>query len=154
MATYGTFVDDVSLKFSEVNDFFTAQTEPFPVLTQGVSVTYANDRLMAYYKVNKFVNGNFFFNVTGTGTLGSRIEVSLPVTAASSSVRLIGEALISDISALQYRVCRIVRISTTRMAFLTDSATSLTTYLGQTNGPNIRLASNDILLGSFRYEAA
>jgi hypothetical protein len=154
MATYGTFVDDVSLKFSEVNDFFTAQTEPFPVLTQGVNVTYGNDRLMAYYKVNKFVHGNFYLNATTSGTLNSRIEVSLPVTAASSSVRLIGEALIYDISAVSYRICRIVQISTTRMAFLTDSATSLTTYLGQTNGPNTRLALNDILWGSFRYESA
>lgn len=154
MATYGTFVDNVSLKFSEVNDFFVPQTIASPVLTQGVNVTYGNDRLMAYYQVNKFVHGNFYLNVTGTGTLNSRIEVDLPVAAASSSVRVIGEALISDISAVLYRVCRIVQFSTTKMAFLTDSATSLTTYLGQTNGPNIRLALNDTLWGSFRYEAA
>lgn len=154
MAKYGTFVDGVSLKFSEANDFFNRASILLPVLTQGVNVTYANDRTLDYYQVNKLVYGYFTLFPTSSGTLNSRIEVDLPVTAASSSMRVIGEGYIYDLSAVLYRVFRVVRLSTTKMAFLTDSATSATTYLGEANGPNIRLASGDILQGSFRYEAA
>jgi hypothetical protein len=153
VATFGTFVDGVSLKASELNDFFIS-TSVVPTLRQNVTITGIAGNSISYFVVNKVVYGFFRAGGNSAGTAGNRIEVDLPVTAASSSVRVIGSGFFRDASPVSVRVVRIVQVSTTRMAFLTDTATSLTSYLGTTNGPAVTLAANDYVCGSFVYEAA
>ncbi len=153
MATFGTFVDGVSLKASELNDFF-ERSVVVPTLRQNVTITGIAGNDMFYYVVNKVVYGFLRVGGNSAGTAGTRIEVDLPVTAASSSVRVIGSGYFRDASPVSVRVVRIVQVSTTRMAFLTDTATSLTSYLGTTNGPAVTLAANDYIGGSFVYKAA
>jgi hypothetical protein len=153
VATFGTFVDGVSLKASELNDFFASKVI-VPTLRQGVTITGIQGNNIFYYVVNKVVYGFFTVGGNSAGTAGTRIEVDLPVTATSSSVRVIGSGFFRDASPVSVRVVRIVQVSTTRMAFLTDTATSLTSYLGTTNGPAVTLAANDYVCGSFVYKAA
>lgn len=153
MATYGTFVNGVSLKASEANDFFT-EVAFTPVLRQSNVIT-AGNRNGAYFQVNKLVICSFLFGAGGPGTGSNRIELDLPVTAASSSVEVIGQGFYFDAGAADPIILfRIVQFSTTRAAFLTDSGTSMTSYLGLANGPAITVANTDALLGTFIYEAA
>ena len=152
MATYGTFVDGVSLKASEVNDFF--QWTTFAgVIKQLGSVSSSQNRCR-YARVNKLIHASFNFPLNGTGTAGNRVEVDLPIAAASTSARTIGFGSIFDTStSTRYDVVPLLN-STTTVVFLTTSATSLTSYFGLTNGPAITLAVDDSVTFSIVYEAA
>lgn len=145
-------MDGVSLKASEANDFF-KWTSFTTVCRQSNAIT-ADQSFGKYAQVNKTVIYVFRFRAGGAGTAGNRIEIDLPVTAASSSVRVIGSALFNDQSASDWITCNAVQFSTTRLAFLTNTGTSLTSYLGTTNGPAITVAINDFLGGVVSYEAA
>lgn len=160
MATYGTFVDGQTLTASEANDFLEWKTFPTAVLYQpsqvlvsgsgseAVSAWYAVVNKTVYYHVRLTCNG-------GSGTANTRIEVNLPVTAAANSVRVIGTGSAYDSlsPSAGYRLA-VVRVSTTRVAFLANASASLTTYLGQTNGPTLTLADNDMISFTCVYEAA
>lgn len=157
MATFGTFVDGVSLKASEMNGLF-ASVVSAPVIRQPgiISTSGVLAPRGSYYIVNKTVFYTFLWvnGTSGGGTANNRIELDLPVAAASNSMRVIGDGLYLDSSAnLQFRVA-IVQYSTTRAAFLSETTTSLTTYLGQTNGPGLTLAVDDRITGLIVYEAA
>lgn len=152
MATYGTFVDGVSLKAAEANDFFT-DINFTPVLRQSTVPTLST-AAGAYLRVNKIVFAWFRVVASSSGSTGNRIEIDLPVTAASSSVEVIGAGFYLDASATSYRHMAIVQFSTTRMAFLTSTGTSMTTYLGLTNGPNLRVETGDSFWGHVQYEVA
>lgn len=162
MATFGTFVDDVSLKASELNGFL-KPTLSVPVLRQSnvilpqpansVSAPYG-----VYFQVNKLVIYVWRFqsnDSSGTGTGGNAIELDLPVTAASNSVRVIGSGFYVDLGAVPpfFRMS-VVQFSTTKARFITGSATSLTSYLGLTNGPALTVANGDRFNGMIVYEAA
>ena len=153
MATYGTFVDDTTLKASELNDFFPS-VSVIPVVRQPSSVTTTVARYGKYFVVNKTVFYVAHMVLSGAGTGGQRVEVDLPVAAASSSVRVIGHAYISDDSASRTYRCSVVQFSTTRAAFLSNDATSLTAYFGTSGGPNTALASGDAVSINICYEAA
>lgn len=157
MATYGTFVDGVSLKASEINDFFDLQSFT-PVFYQSGAVATqtgaTTPRIGYYYQVNKivFCQTHALFNASGTAN--NRIEFELPVTAAANAERVIGTGFIYDLSATDLIRVAVVRVSTTRVALLTNLSTSLTTYLGQTGGPTLTLALSDSISLTMRYEAA
>jgi hypothetical protein len=152
MATYGTFVDGVSLKAAEANDFFKWTTFT-GVVKQSVTLS-ASTNTCRYAQVNKLIHVSFYFVISSTGTTGNRVEVNLPVTAASSSIRTVGFGTIRDQSALTtYNVVPVLN-STTTVAFLSTSATSLTNYFGVTGGPTVTLASSDTVRCSIVYEAA
>lgn len=152
MATYGTFVDGVSLKSSEVNDFLVWTTFTGVVKQPGTLSTSSN--VCRYAKVNKLIHVSFSFAIISNGTASNRVEVNLPVAAVSTSARSIGFGEIVDFStSTRYNVIPVLN-STTTVVFLTSSATSLTTYFGLTNGPAITLASSDVLQFSIVYEAA
>lgn len=154
MATFGTFVDGVSLKASEMNSLL-ASVQSLPVIRQPGIIAASSAQLGRYYIVNKLVFYNFSWSTNSNGTANNRIELDLPVTAASNSIRVIGSAYYVDSGAspLYYRVA-IVQYSTTRAAFLSETTTSLTTYLGQTNGPGFTLGAGDAITGTIVYEAA
>jgi hypothetical protein len=153
MATFGTFVDNVSLKASELNDCFKL-TSFSPVVRQSVVVDQTNNSKGSYFQVNKIVICSIRCPFQSSGTLNSRIELDLPVTAASSSVRVIGGGRIRDVTLNDFLLLRAVQISTTRVAFLSDTTNSLSTYLGQTDGPNMQLENGDNLIIYLMYEAA
>lgn len=152
MATYGTFVDDVSLRASEANDFFAKLTNTTGA-TQGVTPTQSGSTL--YFVVNKLVYGFGRRNFQTAGTAGSAIEITLPVTASSGSFRVIGAGqFIDSINDLRYRLA-VVKTSTTKAQFLSETGTSLTNRFGNNPGVTIQAGSfGAVLLFSFCYEAA
>lgn len=153
MATFGTFVDGVSLKASELNSFLIKTTHT-PVVRQSVTITNGSNTRAAYSQVNKMVFYSATIYLTSAGTANNRIEVDLPVTAATNSAFAIGFGNYEDNSATDMFNMVAVRVSTTRVAFLTNSSTSLTTFLGQTGGPTLTIASPDVLFVTLFYEAA
>jgi hypothetical protein len=157
MATYGTFVDGVSLKSSEFNDFLVWKTFSFSIRQGAISLTSAST-FAKYAQVNKLV----FFTASGTvqavGTANTAVEFVLPVTAAASTQTVIGSAFIkdNDTGGGTSDIIRLVPVmsSTTRVKFLADDSTSTTIYLGQTDGPTFQFGLNDNF-GIFGvYEAA
>ena len=152
MATYGTFVNGVSLKAAEANDFLTWTTFT-GVLKQSVTVSTSTNRCR-YARVNDLVIVSIFFTVSSGGTANNRIEINLPITAATASSRTIGFGLLRDQSALTTYLAVPVLNSTTTMVFLSSSATSLTTYVGMTNGPALQLAADDTVNTTIVYQAA
>jgi hypothetical protein len=154
MATFGTFANGVSLKAVELNDFL-VWTSFTPVLRQSATVaTVASGRVGRYASVNKLIYVNYNMQANGAGTASNRFEVDLPLTAVSSSGRVAGFGVFFDASSSTIYQIIPVLVSTTRFAFITSSATSLTSYLGTTNGPAITLAVSDQLQFSVVYEAA
>lgn len=154
MATFGTFVDGVSLKASEINGLF-ASVESKPVIRQPGIITARSTVVGRYFIVNKLVFYSFNWATSNDGTANTRIELDLPVTAASNSMRVIGQGTYGDFGASPSNfTVAIVQYSTTRAAFLSETTTSLTTYLGQTNGPGLTLGNNDSITGFMVYEAA
>ena len=162
MATFGTFVDDVSLKASELNGFL-KPTLSVPVMRQSNVIlpqpaNATSAPFGVYFQVNKLVIYVWRFQAnenSGFGTGGNAIELDLPVTAASNSVRVIGTGFYGDNSASPpfFRMS-VVQFSATRARFMTGSATSLTSYLGLTNGPALTVSNNDRFNGVIMYEAA
>ena len=152
MATYGTFVDGVSLKASEANDFF-EWTVFTPVLRQS-NVVSLNQAIGQYARVNDVVIAAIFVQANAGGTLNNRIEIDLPVAAASTNRRVIGFGATRDSSASDFFLVSAVQYSTTRVAFLSNTGTSLTSYVGTTNGPAITLANGDSIQCLLTYEAA
>jgi len=158
MATFGTFVDGVSLKASELNDLLVSVSST-PVIRQSSIITQTNTSLTRgrYFVVNKLVIYNFRWvsGVSGTGVANNRVELDLPVTAASNSMRVIGSGYYLDQSETPsaFRMA-ITQFSTTRAAFLSETTTSLATYIGQTDGPGVTIAPTDSFVGTIMYEAA
>jgi hypothetical protein len=153
MATYGTFVDGVSLKAAEANDFL-SWVSFTPSATQGGAAIGVDVAIGRYAVVNKLVMCHFVIDFNGTGVAGNRIEVTLPITALSSSARVIGTGYFWDASATDIIRAVPLQYSTTKVAFLTNTGTSLTSYLGTTNGPAVTIADNDFLSALIFYEAA
>jgi hypothetical protein len=152
MATYGTFVDGVSLKAAEVNDFFIWTTFT-GVPKQSVNLS-TSVNVCRYARVNDLIHVCYSFGIESAGTASNAVEVNLPVTAATTSSRTVGFGLIIDNStSINYNVVPILN-STTTVRFLTSSATTLTSYFGLANGPAITLASGDVLRFSVVYKAA
>jgi hypothetical protein len=153
MATYGTFVDGVTLKASEANDFFKKATVSTGI-TQGV--TPGQNTSTRYFVVNKLVVvvGRASFSTPG-GTSGSVVEMTLPVTASSGSFRVIGSARYEDFVNDVVYVLRIVKTSTTKAQFLSEGGTSLTDRFGINPAVTIQTGSfGSTLSYHLIYEAA
>lgn len=154
MATYGTFVDGDTLKASELNSFFGATTFTPTILQGGTTLATVSPATRgARFIVNKLVIMRFEIRTNNIATSG-RIEVALPITAASRNAGVIGSAVFYDDSTTDFYRLSAVQYSTTRVAFLSETTASPTTYFGETNGPTLSVAINDILSGMLVYEAA
>lgn len=153
MATYGTFVDDTTLKASELNDFFNSTTFT-PVVRQSSSLTLSSASYGRYFRVNQLIFCIVHALPTSSGTAGQRIEIDLPVAAASSSVRVLGAGYFNNESGNDIYPLAVVQYSTARVAFISEIATTLTQYLGTSGGPNTGLASGDAIGFNIVYEAA
>lgn len=159
MAGFGTFVDNVMLSAAEMNSLSVYRSYT-PKCFQSVEITPgAADTSGRYVQINKIVHGIFQFSVGSNGTANNRIEITLPVTASSASMGVIGCCWFlpsTSFTGSLRLLC--ITYSTTRMAFLTNDSIADTTYFGQTNGPTRTLtgsgSSGDLLRGFFMYEAA
>jgi len=153
MATFGTFVDGATLKASELNDLF-IRTSFTPVIRQSASITTSGAPTGFYQRVNKLILCQIALTTGNPGTANNRIEIDLPVTAATNAERVIGFGYMEDDSANDVLRVAVVRVSTTRVAFLAEGSTSLTTYVGQTGGPTFTIDSGDRFSLNIVYEAA
>lgn len=152
MATYGTFVDGVTLKAAEANDFFKELTTTTGV-TQGVTPTQSTST--SYFVVNKLVvvYGRAQFQTAGTAS--SAIEMTLPVTASSGSFRAIGSGSFFDVITNTNYLLTVVKTSTTKAQFLSEGGTSLTNRFG--NNPAVTIPAGSFgaaLYYQLMYEAA
>lgn len=152
MATYGTFVDGVTLKASEANDFF-GELSNTAGATQGV--TPSQTGTTSYFVVNKLVFGYGNRSFTTAGTAGSAIEITLPVTASSSLLQVIGSGVfVNQITNVTYPLI-VMKTSTTRAQFLSEEGTSLTNRFGNDPGVTIPAGSfGAVLRFTFSYKAA
>lgn len=155
MATYGTFVDGVTLTASEANSIGVWNDSATPVIRQPSSILIqtGTTSYMNYVLINKLVYVQSRIVLNGAGTANTVVLVDMPITAAAGSAHVIGEGRFNDSGTDQYLV-RVVQYSTTRFAFLTTEATSTTMYVGLTGGPGPALATNDSITFRAVYEAA
>jgi heme O synthase-like polyprenyltransferase len=118
------------------------------------NVVSLNQAIGQYARVNDVVIAAIFVQANASGTSNNRIEIDLPVAAASTNRRVIGNGAVRDASLSDFLLVSAVQYSTTRVAFFTNASTSLTTYLGQTGGPTLTLANSDSVQCLLVYEAA
>lgn len=154
MATYGTFVDGVSLKASEVNDFLVWTSFSGTGRFKQSGNMLLSTSYLKYARVNDLVFVNAHAVFSSSGTANNAIEFVLPVTAADGSQKVLGSAYIEDDTANDVLRLVPVSVSTTAVRFLADDSTSLSTYLGQTGGPTFTIESGDSMSLNIVYEAA
>lgn len=127
-------------------------TSHVPTLVQfgtvGKTVTYSR-----YIQFGKFVTYQFVLIVTGSGTGANAVTISLPVTGVfGSSNRTVGVGGIYDASANLAYPGRAVLNTTTTLALTPTNVTS-GGFLGAATF-TAGLATNDVIEGEIKYEAA
>lgn len=122
-----------------------------PTLTQSVTVT-ATVTYAKYMQIGKIINVNVLLTVTGAGTLGADIFVTLPVTAAASFSNLtaVGAGRVFDTSASLNYVGTAVSNTTARIGIVPNAGNG---YLGSTSF-TAALAAGDTVSFCATYEAA
>lgn len=126
-----------------------------PTLTQSTAVAKTITRA-SWTRQGRMISGDFQLAVTAAGTANAAITVHLPVPAAAGypDGAAIGSGYWLDASSI---TCHGNLGITTddRVAFYAGSAANAANPLGLTASPNgAAIASGDLLVGTFRYEAA
>lgn len=119
-----------------------------PAVTQSGSVTVSVDA-SEYRIISGVCEWWFRVTVSGSGSAGNTVTVSLPVTA-TGTFRHVGEGTILDNSASTIDSGVWETITTTTIGLLVGEGT--TNYWGIT--PNIALAANDSIRGHVRFRVA
>ena len=145
-----TFVDGDVLTASDINTYLSGEggawTSWTPTVTQSGSVTVTNTR-SRYARYGRMIVAEFDLQATASGSAGSGVLVSLPVTAASvSSVNGVGSILDGGTG---YYVGVWQAFSTTTVQLIAHAQTGA---VGGT--PSFALASGDFIRGTVTYEAA
>ena len=146
MATFGTFVDDETLKASEINSLL-ALTTFTPVLTQSNSIPIQASKTAFYFKVNKLIIGVMKVKTASNGIGGNAFIFDLPVAASSGSYDVIGTGFVLT-SISDFIRMAVVKRSDGKASFLSDAATSVTGYYSEAIGNTFELGA------VFCYEAA
>jgi hypothetical protein len=123
-----------------------------PVLDQNGTRT-ATVNYAQYCVINKVCFVNVDLTCTTTGSAGTAISVTLPVTANASFVSnqsSLGSGVFYDSSATDVRLTNVAINSSTSVAFRADD--SANTNLGST--PSVALGNNDVISFSIMYQAA
>lgn len=153
MTALGSFnVGDI-LTAADMNSIsvFTAQTAYTPTISQGVTTNITKTVTVSTYdQINKLVIYTAVLEVTGTGTSGSNITVTLPVAAQAYGTALtcIGHGYIYDASATTTYTCSVLRSGDT-VVFRNDASGA--NRVGTT--PAFALASGDVISFTVTYEA-
>lgn len=118
-----------------------------PTLTQGVTVSKTTV-LARYCQIQKTVIVNIMMNPTSTGTIGSAIQVGLPLAARTNSNQIVGTGFIYDNSPqFNYNVS----------SYLASTTTFSSLYQGGSpfgTSPNLAITTGDQLQFIITYEAA
>jgi hypothetical protein len=124
-----------------------------PTITQGGGVTCTVTRA-SQARYGRTIVATAFLTVTGAGTAGSLVTLSLPVTAAYGT-GVIGSGAISDLSAARTYPGLASLESTTSFSFLGTSTVSVDIRLGiATSAFTVALANTDQISFTVTYEAA
>ena len=147
-----TFVDGDVLTASDINTYLSGEggawTSFTPTVGQSGAVTVTNTR-SRYARYGRTIHFTISLSVTGSGTGGNNILISLPVTAASAGEAMPGTGVVVDTSAgLTYVGWSYIQ-STTECLILTDVGTALGAAVF-----TAALASGDTIKISGTYEAA
>jgi hypothetical protein len=150
MATQWTagLTDNTALPAATLNRIGAAWETWSPTVTQLGNVTVTNNG-SRYGRVQQIVVAHTYLTVTGTGTAGNNVRVSLPITAQTID-RIITQGFIYDASANQmYAITGFADTTTTCIFYWTNASSS-----AWGNAPSIGLAVNDQIRLQFMYEAA
>ena len=151
-----TFVSE-QLTSADVNLFLAgeggAHTSWSPTVTQGVNVTVTNTR-STFARYGRTIHFSTVLTVTGSGTAGQFVNLSLPTAGASGSARFAaGSGHIRDVSATTNYPGLPYLVSTTVLRLVASTVTSNDSYLGAT-AFTAGLAVGDVIDITGTYEAA
>jgi len=149
-AAHNIIVNDIIDHETYVAPIRTGWVDYTPTLAQGASTNIAKTVVYSkYIQTGKLVIWVCRLEITGSGTAGSTLTVTLPVTSAVASTTAVGGAVYFDASVQGY-VCTAVLESTTTLS-LTSNANN-----GGRLGvfPNIAAAVNDQFTFTATYPAA
>ena len=150
--TASTWNQDVVANAAELAPFFSAWTSWTPTVAQGATsnisktVSYAK-----YVLVGKLAIANVRLDMTGAGTAGSTLTISVPsaITSASTSPRL-GGAHIFDSSTSTRYTGQAEWVTSTTLSFVGDWSGNGAWGVN----PNLAVASGDQIGFSVMYEVA
>ena len=149
-----TFISEI-LTASDVNTFLMGEggawTSWTPTVTQTGAVTVTNTR-SRFARYGRTIHFTTSLTVTGSGTAGAAITVSLPVTAAAS-LETIGQGFIFDSTANSNFPGMAFSLTTTTMVLRPTSISNVSGNLG-TFDFTAGLAVSDVIVVSGTYEAA
>lgn len=121
-----------------------------PTVTQTgsvtVTVTYAK-----LQRIGRYISGWFKLAVTGSGSAGTAVIVSAPVTALEADIS-VGTAMLQDQSTNTYYNSNLHMESTSSFSLRHPVVGAGDSRLGVA-GFTVGLASGDLLRGQFHYEA-
>lgn len=122
-----------------------------PQVDQGVSTNISKTINYARYRRDgSRFKADFDLSMTGAGTAGSTITVSIPFDFATTAGGAKGAGQVYDASANQRYVCCIERGGTSKVGFAADGAYN--NQVGAT--PSFAIASGDVLRASIDCEIA
>lgn len=139
---------DGSLWISLAN-FSSTEFTYTPTVTQSGSVTVTVNHV-AYQKIGRRVIGNILLSVSGSGTGGNAIIISLPHATSSTTGFALGHGYLFDSSASSYYPFIAYRQGTSSMSLLRTAHEGTTPFLG-ISGFSAGLASGDIITCAFTY---
>lgn len=120
-----------------------------PTVTQNNAVAVIQTIPARYAQIQKIVFAYVYLTANGTGTAGSSVRVSLPVTARQSLI-IVGQGFIFDASASFLYAVTAYAPTTTAVEFYWTQASG-SSWGG---APNVALAASDQIRIQFMYEAA
>ena len=124
-----------------------------PTVDQGASTNIAKTVNYAkYLQFGKLVICQVSLSMTGAGTSGAWISVTLPATAATSAL-IVGSGRYVDTSG-SYYTATAYTLSTTKVVLIVDATTTTTGTKAIGEDPAIAVASGDAFQFSVIYEAA
>ena len=149
-----TFISEI-LTSADVNLYLAGEGGAWqsytPTVTQSGSVTVTNTR-SRFARYGRTIHVSVKLTVTGSGTASNAVNISLPVTAASTDAAAAGSGSIFDTSVtVDHRGLPFLN-STTVFAFV-PTANTASGALGA-NGFTAALAVGDVISAGFTYEAA
>lgn len=121
----------------------TATATHTPQIDQGASTNIAKTTSYSQYQqIGSLVWWSFTLSMTGSGSAGSQVTVTTPVTLASTSA-ILGNADFYDASTTTHYNGTVYAASSTSIRLFVD----VTTNAAWGANPNVGLASGDVLRG-------
>ena len=128
-----------------------AWTSHTPTVSQGASSNIAKTVTYSKYgRWGRMIIWSFSLAPSASGTAGSAVTLTLPVTASAASAVAGGGSVVDASVNLNYAGAW-VGATTTTVTFLADAGQAGVSW---GLSPNVALASGDLLIGSITYEAA